>query len=227
MGHTTVSDAVERRRSIRAFKDTAIDHKMVREILDKARRAPSGGNVQPWQVDVISGPAVESLKEKMMERIVSQESEPLQYDIYPPKLWEPHRTYRYKVGEEMYATINVARDDKLGRLRQFAENYRFFGAPVGLFFSMDKKFGPPQWSDLGMLMQTIMLLAVERGIDTCAQESWSTYPETIRRFFGWDDDRILFSGMAMGYRDDDHPINTLRTARAPIDDFVRFHHDKT
>ena len=146
-----------------------------------------------------------------------------EYDVYPQKLWEPHRTYRYEVGEEMYALIGIERENKMGRMMQMAENFRFFGAPLGLFFSLNKGFGPPQWSDLGMLMQTIMLLACEHGLDTCAQEAWSRWPNTIRAFCGHDDEMMIFSGMAMGYRDQKHPINNLRSSRAELDDFTTFH----
>ena len=105
-----------------------------------------------------------------------------EYDIYPPDLWDPYRSRRYKCGEDLYATIGVAREDKLGRLRQFARNYQFFGAPVGLFFCIDRRLGPPQWSDLGMYMQSVMLLAREHGLHTCAQEAWSVWHRTVGEF---------------------------------------------
>jgi nitroreductase len=108
-------------------------------------------------------------------------------------------------------------------MAQFIENFRFFGAPVALFFSFDRRMGPPQWSDVGMYMQTLMLLAVEAGLDTCAQECWSQFPETVGRFLGYDSARLLFSGMALGYRDEHHPINQLKTDRAPLADFAAFH----
>jgi nitroreductase len=223
MNSISVSEAVDRRMSVRGFLPKPVPCETVREILDKARRAPSGGNVQPWKVDVIAGEALSKFNAVIAEKLQTMEAEPAQYEVYPPKLWEPHRSYRYKTGEDLYALINIPREDKMGRLRQLAENFRFFGAPVGLFFSLHKKFGPPQWSDIGMYMQTVMLLATERGLDTCAQEAWSRYPETIKSFCGLDDDAVVFSGMAMGYRDPHHPLNRLRTDRASLDVIATFH----
>lgn len=218
----SVAEAVEKRMSVRGFLPKPVSYETVREILDTARRAPSGGNVQPWEVHVLAGDALDALKREVAEKIESGKREDNQYDIYPPKLWEPHRSYRFKCGEDLYALIDVARDDKMGRLMQYAENYKCFGAPVEMFFALNRKFGPPQWSDMGMLMQTIMLLAVERGLDTCPQESWSDFPDTVAKHCGLADDVILFSGMALGYRDPDHPLNKLRTDRAAVDDFVTF-----
>jgi len=218
----SVSEAVDKRMSVRGFLPKPVSYETVREILDIARRAPSGGNVQPWEVHVLAGDALDALKAEVAEKIKGGQREGNQYDIYPPKLWEPHRSYRFKCGEDLYALIDVARDDKMGRLMQYAENYKCFGAPVEMFFSLNRNFGPPQWSDMGMLMQTIMLLAVERGLDTCPQESWSDFPDTVAKHCGLADDVILFSGMALGYRDPDHPLNSLRTDRAGVDDFVTF-----
>lgn len=221
-----VSDAVDRRMSARAFTPASVPAEMIRDILEKARRTPSGGNVQPWKIDVLTGAALTEFKQLIAGKLASGMMEEPEYDVYPAKLWEPHRTYRYEIGEEMYALIGIERDNKMGRMMQMAKNFQFFDAPVGLFFSLNKKFGPPQWSDLGMLMQTIMLLAVERGLDTCAQEAWSRWPKAIKEFCGHDDEMMVFSGMAMGYRNEDHPINRLRSARAGLDEFVTFHGTK-
>jgi nitroreductase len=136
-----------------------------------------------------------------------------EYDVYPPNLWEPFRTRRFQNGEDLYATIGIPREDRPARLRQLARNGEFFGAPVGLFFCLDRKLGPPQWADLGMYMQSVMLLAVERGLDTCPQEYWARYPKTVAAFLGLPDDHMVFSGMALGYRDPGHPINTLMARR--------------
>ena len=218
----SVSEAVDRRMSVRSFLPRPVPYETVYEILDIARRAPSGGNVQPWEVHVLAGEALENLKADVAKKIQSGERETNQYDIYPQKLWEPHRSYRFKCGEDLYALIGVTRENKAGRLVQYAENYKCFGAPVAMFFSLNRNFGPPQWSDVGMLMQTIMLLAVERGLDTCPQESWSDFPDTVAIHCGLRDEVILFAGMAMGYRDPDHPLNRLRTDRAAVEDFATF-----
>ncbi len=219
----TVTEAVERRISTRAFLPKPVAYDTVYEIFHKARRAPSGGNVQPWKVDILCGAKLDGLTRAVGEKLMAGVKEEPQYDIYPENLWDPHRSYRYKCGEDMYSLLDIPRTDKMGRLKQLAENFRFFGAPVGLIFTLDRRFGAPQWSDVGMLMQTIMLLAVERGLDTCAQEAWSAWHETIKQYCDLDENAVVFAGMAMGYRDEDHPINRLRTERAEVEDFATFH----
>jgi len=215
----TVSEAVDRRISIRAFKTDPVSGAVVREILAAAARAPSGGNLQPWRVYALTGEPLEALKAKARETMASGLEEG-EYDVYPPNLWDPFRTRRFQCGEDLYAAIDIPRDNRPGRLAQLAQNLNFFGAPVGLFFALDRKLGPPQWSDLGMYMQTVMLLTVERGLDTCAQEFWARLPKTVGAFLDLPDDHMLFSGMALGYRDDAHAINTLRTRREGLDDFA-------
>ena len=208
-----VSEAVARRTSVRAFKPDPIPGAVVREILQKAQRAPSGGNLQPWRVHALAGEPLARFK-ALASTTPMQEPE---YDVYPPDLWEPFRTRRFVCGEDLYASIGIPREDRPARFRQLARNTEFFGAPVGLFFCIDRKLGPPQWSDVGMYMQTVMLLAQEQGIDTCPQEYWARYPKTVAEFVGMPDDHMVFSGMAMGYRDDSHPINSWRTRRDPFE----------
>jgi nitroreductase len=209
-----VSEAVARRVSIRAFLDRPVDKALVAEILEKAARAPSGGNLQPWRIYGLTGAPLEEFKAKVAANPMGEAPE---YDVYPPNLWDPFRTRRFQNGEDLYATIGIPREDKPARLRQLAKNGTFFGAPVGLFFCLDRKLGPPQWADLGMYMQNVMLLATEAGLDTCPQEYWARYPQTVAQFVGLPDDHMLFSGMAMGYRDPDAPINTMVSSRDHID----------
>ncbi|HZZ34113.1 MAG TPA: nitroreductase [Caulobacteraceae bacterium] len=208
-----VSEAVARRMSVRAFKPDPVPGPVVREILEKARQAPSGGNLQPWRVYALAGEALAKFK-AVAASTPMQEPE---YDVYPADLWEPFRTRRFVCGEDLYASIGIPRDDRPARFRQLARNVEFFGAPVGLFFCIDRKLGPPQWSDVGMYMQTVMLLAQEKGLDTCPQEYWARYPKTVAQFVGLPDDHMVFSGMAMGYRDETAPINNWRTRRDPFE----------
>jgi nitroreductase len=208
-----VTEAVGRRISIRAFRPEVPPAALIREILERAARAPSGGNLQPWRVWALAGPALAELKAKVAANPFGEEPE---YDVYPPNLWDPFRTRRFQNGEDLYATIGIPREDKPARLRQLAKNGELFGAPVGLFFALDRKLGPPQWADLGMYMQTVMLLATEQGLDTCAQEYWARYPKTLAQVLGLPDDHVIFSGMALGWRDE-HAINTLRSARDPFE----------
>ena len=209
-----VSEAVERRVSIRGFKPDPVDKALVADILERAARAPSGGNLQPWRVYGLTGAPLEEFKVLVAANPMG---EPPEYAVYPPDLWEPFRTRRWQNGEDLYATIGIPREDKPARLRQLARNGEFFGAPVGLFFCLDRKLGPPQWADLGMYMQNVMLLAVEAGLDTCPQEYWARYPKTVADFVGLPEDHMLFSGMALGYRDPEAPINTLRASRDALD----------
>jgi nitroreductase len=208
-----VSEAVAQRVSIRAFRRDPVPGATVADILARAAQAPSGGNLQPWRVYALAGEPLAEFKATVAANPFGETPE---YDVYPPNLWEPFRTRRYQNGEDLYATIGIPREDKPARLRQLARNAEFFGAPVGLFFCLDRQLGPPQWADLGMYMQTVMLLAVERGLDTCPQEFWARYPQTIAAFLGLPEDHMVFSGMALGYRDEAHPINGLKAGRDPF-----------
>lgn len=210
-----VTQAVERRLSVRAFKPDPVPGALVREILELAARAPSGGNLQPWRVYALAGEEMERFRAFVRPRLGSPDD--AEYDVYPANLWEPFRTRRFQAGEDLYATLGIAREDKVGRLTQFAKNGEFFGAPVGLFVYLDRNVGPPQWSDVGMFMQTLMLLAVERGLDTCSQEFWSRFHGSVGEFLKPPPELMLFSGMALGYRDEAHPINALRTRRDPLE----------
>ncbi len=213
-----VRDAVAARRSIRQFLDEPVSDETLRDLLDRAARAPSGGNVQPWRIYVLNGDSMARFRSVIADRAPSSG----EYEIYPPSLWEPYRTNRYTIGEQMYATLGIGRDDKAGRLRQFAHNQEFFGAPAALFCFIDRGMGPPQWSDLGMFLQTFMLLAQETGLDTCAQEFWSVHHEAVRDFVDAPDEELLFCGMAIGRADPEAPINTLRSERMPLDDWATF-----
>lgn len=209
-----VSDAIAHRISVRAFKDDPVPAAVVADILEKAARAPSGGNLQPWRVYALAGAPLAAFKAEVAKNPMG---EPMEYEVYPQNLWDPFRTRRFENGEQLYASVSVPREDKAARLRWFARNAEFFGAPVGLFFCLDRKLGPPQWADLGMYMQNVMLLAVEAGLDTCAQEFWARYPLTVAKAVGLPDDHMVFSGMALGHRDPDHPINAWRSTRDPAD----------
>lgn len=214
-------DAIDSRMSCRAFLDAPVSEETVRTLLQTAARAPSGGNLQPWLVHALTGaPLADFLRIIRTRHATAPAGEGTQYPVYPPNLHEPYRSRRFQCGEDMYATIQVARADKVGRLQQFARNYELFGAPVVLFFVIDRRMGIDQWADVGMFMQTIMLLAREHGLHTCAQEAWALWHKTISTFLGLPDEQMLFCGMALGYRDDSAPINRLRTDRAGLDEFA-------
>lgn len=221
-----VSEALDTRLSVRAFLDKPVSEETVREILERASRAPSGGNLQPWHVIALTGAARERLLDTVARRMPhNPKGEGTEYNIYPPDLKEPYRSRRFRIGEMMYEKLGIPREDKTARLMQFANNYRFFGAPVGLLFTIDRTMQEGQWADLGMFMQSIMLLAREYGLDTCPQEAWAVWYKTIDELFGIPKEHMFFCGMALGYRDPDAPVNQLRSERAPAEDFVRFIRD--
>ncbi len=220
----TVCEAVSSRRSIRAFQDRPVDGALLRTILETASRSPSGGNLQPWHLYVIGGGRMEELKAVMRERLKQAPGgEDREYDVYPPDLIAPYRDRRFQVGEDMYGLLGIPREDKAARLRWFANNFQFFGAPVALFCYVHRTMGPPQWSDLGMYLQSVMLLLREAGLDSCPQECWSRYPQTLGEFLQAPNDRMLFTGMAIGYRDENASVNQLRARRAPLDEIAEFH----
>ena len=216
-----VSDAIATRTSCRAYLPESVPEATVRAILDAARRSPSGGNLQPWHVYVLTGATLAEFLGVIRAKLPqSPRGENPEYDIYPPDLWEPYRSRRFQSGEDLYATIGIAREDKLARLRQFARNYEFFGAPVGLFFFIDRGMGRPQWADLGMYMQSVMLLAREHGLDTCPQEAWAVWHRSVCEFLQVPPQLMLFAGMALGFRDPAAPINRLHTERAPLEEIA-------
>ena len=218
-----VSEALKSRITCRAFLHKPVPEAAVRQILDEAKYAPSGGNLQPWHVYVLTGA---KLKEFLSIIETKQKDAPFgegtEYDIYPKGLTDPYKARRFKCGEDMYATIGVPREDKAGRLQQFARNFRFFDAPVAMFFAIDRQMGLGQWSDLGMFIQSVMLAAREHGLHTAPQEAWAIWYKTVSEFVAIPENLMLFCGMGLGYMDESAPINKLRTERAPLEEFATF-----
>lgn len=218
-----VRDAVASRYSCRAFLSKPIPEATVRDILERAARAPSGGNVQPWQVNVLAGVKLEELKALVRARPeLLPRGEGAEYEIYPPNLKEPYEARRRQVGAALYKSIGIAREDRIGRYRQYARNFEFFGAPVGLLLSIDRSMGPPQWSDLGGYIQTVMLLARDYGLHTCGLEAWTHWHKTVYSFLKLPPEYILFCGLALGFADETAPINLWRSSRAPLESFATF-----
>ena len=218
-----VTDAIMSRISTRGFLDRPVPEALVRKILETARYAPSGGNLQPWHVYVLTGARLAAFLDRVEQRRgAGSLGDGTEYPIYPAELSEPYRRRRSKCAEDMYATIGVRRDDKPGRVAQFGRNFRFFGAPVALFFAIDRQMGPGQWADLGMFLQSVMLAAREEGLHSCAQEAWAMWHKTVAEFVGMPRELMLFCGMALGYMDEAAPINRLRTDRAALEDFATF-----
>jgi nitroreductase len=213
-----VTEAVLRRKSVRQFVPDPVTDETIRALLAKAARAPSGGNVQPWRIYVLNGDTMTRFR-----RFIADHPPALpEYDVYPANLWEPYRTNRYAVGEAMYATVGISRDDRAGRLAQFAKNLDFFGAPAALFCFIERRMGPPQWADLGMFLQTFMLLAQEAGVDTCPQEYWAVQHAAVSEFCSAPPEEMLFCGMAIGHADPAAPINALESERMPLEAWAKF-----
>ena len=218
-----VSEAINTRMSCRAFLPTPLPEATIRGILEAAARAPSGGNLQPWYVHALTGEPLVGLIARIRERLPQQPlGEDSEYAVYPHPLAEPYRSRRFRCGEDLYALLGIPREDKLRRLRQYGRNFELFGAPVGLFFSMERAMGAPQWADVGMFMQNVMLLAREHGLHTCPQESWSGWSRILGEELRLPASRLFFCGMALGYRDESAPVNRLRTERAPLAEFAAF-----
>lgn len=221
---TGVSDAIHTRFSCRAYLDKPVSQDDVKYIVETATRSPSGGNLQPWHVYVVQGEPRQQLIDQVAEKAMANpKGEGGDYLIYPPKLKSPYSDRRFDVGERMYQAMGVARDDKAARFAWLASNFTFFNAPVGLFFALDKQMQEGQWSDMGMLIQTMSLLARERGLHTCPQEAWSLWTPTVKKFFDMPEEMTFFCGMALGYADPDAPVNSLESPRAPMDEVVSYY----
>ena len=219
----TVTELIKGRISTRAFTDRVVTEQDLRDILDVARWAPSGGNCQPWHVYALAGAGMDRFRKALADVMAANPAgEEAEFHIYPPNIKEPYRTRRYKCGEDLYASIGIPRENRSARLMQLAKNYDFFGARAAFFFALDRQMGPGQWAHLGMLMQTIALAAEERGLSTCMQEAWARQHSFVRRFFAIPDELQLYCGMAVGYKNKVEPINNWRTERAPVDEFATF-----
>ena len=210
-----VSEAVATRRSVRKFTDQKVDREVLARILEKSQRSPSGGNTQPWNALVLTGEPLQRLFARIAQDLPrGREAFAPEYHVYPPELEGAYEERRFGVGEALYAALGIPREDKAKRLMWFAENFRAFGAPVLMLVHTPRYMGPPQWSDIGMWMQTIGLLAREEGLDTCFQEAWAVYSPQIREMVDIPEDHIFFCGIAIGHRDADAAVNNFEVPRA-------------
>lgn len=218
-----VTEAVATRRSVRAFLPDPVDRATLERVLDTARNTPSGGNVQPWNATVLTGAPLASLLASVAEVLPQgRAAHAPEYDIYPKGLGGHYETRRLAVGEALYGSLAIPRDDKMARLQWFARNFQAFGAPVLMLVHTPKYMGPPQWSDIGMWLQTIMLLLREEGLDSCPQEAWAIYSKQIRAQVAIPEDHIFFCGLAIGHRDPAAPVNNFPVPRAPLEESINF-----
>lgn len=220
-----VDAAITSRRSIRAFLDKPVEREDIARILEVAARAPSGTNTQPWRVYVLTGAA----RTRLCEAILAANADPEQarrhteeYAYYPREWISPYVDRRRKVGWDLYALLGLTRDNKAGMAAQHARNYRFFDAPVGLIFTIDRIMEQGSWLDYGMFLQNIMVAARGRGLDTCPQAAFTQYHRVIAQQLGLPENEMVVCGMALGWADPDKVENALVTERAPVEHFARF-----
>lgn len=218
-----VDDAIKARKSVRAFKPDPVPPSLLTEILELARQAPSGTNIQPWKLHVVAGDIRQRLE---AEVLAHRETDPADKGAEFPrssKRKEPYTTRMRTLGKEMYGLIGIPKGDQAANWRQWGRNYRFFDAPVGLIFTIDKDLDAMSFLDIGIFMQTIMLAAKARGLDTCSQGAWNNFWSVTRRVLNVPDDEYIVCGMSLGYADETAPVNTLVSEREPLTSFATFH----
>ena len=220
-----VDQAITSRRSVRAFLPTPVAREDIEAILDVARRAPSGSNTQPWKVYVLTGESKARLSESVLAAYEHPEANTLHREEYPyyPRTWiDPYQSRRRKVGWDLYGLLGIERADKERMHAQHARNFRFFDAPVGIIFTIDRVMEQGSWLDYGMFLEAVMVGARARGIDTCPQAAFTQFHRIIAEHLRLTDDEMVVCGMSMGYANPAAIENTLVTERAPVSDFTRF-----
>ena len=216
-----VYEAVSSRRAVRGFKDEPVSREVLERVLSAAAWSPSGSNIQPWNIYLLTGPPLAELKAHAVKRVSQGDPwDTRQYEMYPPTLKSPYGERRSAFGRERYRALGIAREDLEARQRAAIGNWKCFGAPAALFCYIDRDMGRPQWADVGMYLQTVMLLLRAEGLHSCPQMAWSQVRETVAEFLSPPDGLILFCGMSIGY--EDPAVSYTRTGRAPLDETVRF-----
>jgi nitroreductase len=220
-----IFEAVASRISCRWFLDKPVDQKIIRDLIARAARAASGGNLQPWRVYALTGGPLAEIKRRVAARIGDDHDprhDQAEYPIYPDPIWEPYKSRRAEHGFQLYGALKIGRDDAAGRLAQYKRNFEFFNAPAAVFITIERKLGPGQWADLGGYIHALMYLARGYGLDTCPQESWARMYETVGEFLCIPPEHMLFCAVAIGYGDRAHPANGFRSTRAELDAFCTF-----
>jgi nitroreductase len=213
-------DAIRQRFSARAYLPRPVERALVESVLDTARWAPSGVNIQPWKVDVVTGVMKQRLAEALIAVKKSGVKEEPDYLYYPAKWEEPYATRRKESGLALYKALGVGKDDHEKRMAAWLKNFSFFDAPVGLLFFIDKRLERGSWLDLGMFIQNVMISAKAHGLDTCPQASFAEFPATIRKTLEVPETFAFACGMAMGYADMTAEVNNYRTKREPVESFM-------
>jgi nitroreductase len=221
---TAVDDAIRSRKSVRAFLPTPIARSTVEELLTVASRSASGSNIQPWRIRVIAGETKNRLTASILDAVARDGFEPYQreWNYYPVNWREPFLGRRRKIGWDMYSLLGVAKGDFEGTQAARLRNYEFFGAPVGMIFTLDEDLEIGSWLDLGIFLDAVMIAARGRGLHTCPQAAFADFHRIIRPQLNIPENQIIVCGMALGHIDPDAPVNALVTERAPIADFATF-----
>jgi nitroreductase len=218
-----VDEAITSRRSVRAFLPTSVDEGIIRDILEVASRAPSGTNMQPWNVYVVKGAIMKQVSDAILTSgIRAEKIEWDEYKYYPSQFFEPYLTRRRTVGFGLYNALGIGRREVERMRDQHDRNFVFFDAPVGMLFTIDRRLEVGSWLDFGMFLENIMIAARGRGLHTCPQAAFAPYHKQIRPVLGMADEEVLVCGMALGYEDPSKPENQFRTERTPLEDWVKF-----
>ena len=221
MTSLTVTQAMQQRSCVRAFTEQAVDKALLKDILEVAGNAPSGSNLQPWKVYAVTGDRKDALSQAVYSKAAEQpQGETPDIRMYPKGIQEPWRQRRAETGEIMYSALNIGREDTAARFEQGAKNLVFFGAPVGLIITMDRSLSESQMMDIGIFLQSIMLVAQERGLATCPQAAWQMWAETIRDQLAIPENEMVMVGLSLGYADTTNIASNIRQPRLPTDDFV-------
>ena len=218
-----VLEAMRGRKSTRAYLDKPVARETVEAILDAARWAPSGVNSQPWQVAVVTGTIKARIGDELLAARQARQPENPDYAYYPKDWLEPYKSRRKATGLALYQALNIGKDDAFARIKAWNNNYRFFGAPVGLLFFVDRALAQGAWVDMGMFIQNVMLAARGHGLETCPQASLAEYPVIVRGILTIPATRALVCGMALGYADASAPVNCYRIEREPVNAFTSWY----
>ena len=220
----TVDEAILSRRSVRGYLPTPVPHEAVEHILQVARRAPSGTNTQPWKVHVLTGVALKGLSDAVLDAFYNDtDQHGNDRTHYLDKWRDPYLGRRRKVGWDLYDLVGIKKGDREKTKSFHAKNFSFFGAPVGMIFTIDQDMGWMSWLDYGMFLQNICIAARGQGLHTCAQASWGTYHTVVEKELGLPAHELVHVGMSLGYEDAEAPQNSLATVREPLESFVTFH----
>lgn len=215
-----VSSVMRARRSVRAFKPQPLPRELVQEILEDAACAPSGANIQPWLVHVVSGAVKDELTHALVDAFRAGKAAAPEH--FPAPLPDVFHTRLLDFGARYYGSLGIDRDDTPARMRQTERNFSFFGAPVGLIFSIDRRLKPHSWIDLGLFAQSVMIAAKARGLDTCPQVAFAPLHDTVASHLRMPQDELTAFGMSMGYGDPTAPVNQAGMPRERSDGFARF-----